>query len=93
MSGVRDKRFRAHTVLRQFIQSSYPTIKSSNPNVKLMVREAAGVEPKAFVRFGAYLFCLVSLGNTKVLGADTSLAWQHETAMGESKYGASSVDR
>jgi hypothetical protein len=36
----------------QFIQSQYPSIKSSNPDLKVLIREAAGIEPRAFVRFG-----------------------------------------
>ena len=36
----------------QFILSTYPQLRSSNPNLKIMIREASGVEPKAFVRFG-----------------------------------------
>lgn len=43
---------KADDVPRQFVVSNYPSIKSSNPDVKLLVREASGVEAKAFVRFG-----------------------------------------
>ncbi|EIW69231.1 hypothetical protein TREMEDRAFT_39462 [Tremella mesenterica DSM 1558] len=37
--------------VRQFILSSYSGIKASNPDLKFLIREAAGVEPKAFVRW------------------------------------------
>lgn len=37
---------------RQFIQASYPSIKSSQPDLKFMIREAQGVNARAFVRFG-----------------------------------------
>jgi hypothetical protein len=37
---------------RQFIQSTYPSIRSSNPEIKIMIREASGIEPRAFARFG-----------------------------------------
>jgi len=49
---------------RQFIQSSYPSIKSAHPGLKFMIREASGVEPRAFVRFGesASSLPLTSLG-------------------------------
>ena len=40
---------------RQFIQSSYPSIKSSQPDLKFMIREAQGVNARAFVRFGTSL--------------------------------------
>lgn len=36
----------------QFIQSTYPSLKSAHPDLKIMIREASGVEPRAFVRFG-----------------------------------------
>lgn len=37
---------------RTYIQNNYASIKSSHPELKLLVREASGVEPKAFIRFG-----------------------------------------
>jgi hypothetical protein len=40
---------------RQFIQASYPSIKSSQPDLKFMIREAQGVNARAFVRFGTSL--------------------------------------
>ena len=40
------------TETRQFIQSSYSPIKSARPDLKFMIREASGVEARAFVRFG-----------------------------------------
>jgi hypothetical protein len=37
---------------RQFILASYPTLKASNPDLKVLIREARGVEPRVFARFG-----------------------------------------
>ncbi|KAK4684103.1 NADH dehydrogenase (ubiquinone) 1 alpha subcomplex subunit 2, partial [Tremellales sp. Uapishka_1] len=37
--------------VRSFIQSTYPSIKSARPDLKVLIREASGVEPRAFVRF------------------------------------------
>lgn len=37
---------------RQFIKSSYPEFKKANPDVKVLIREAQGVSPRAFVRLG-----------------------------------------
>lgn len=48
------KEMKSWSGFRQFVVSQYPTIKSSNPDVKLLVREASGVEAKAFVRFGMF---------------------------------------
>lgn len=39
---------------RQFIKSAYPALKADNPDVKILVREAQGVTPRAFVRFGEW---------------------------------------
>ncbi|CAO1612565.1 unnamed protein product [Jaminaea pallidilutea] len=36
---------------RQFIQSSYKGIKSSNPNLPFLVREAQGTPARVFARF------------------------------------------
>ena len=37
---------------RQFIQSNYQTIKQSNPDLPVLVREATGAPARAFARFG-----------------------------------------
>ncbi|ODN77045.1 hypothetical protein L202_05586 [Cryptococcus amylolentus CBS 6039] len=37
--------------VRQFVQSSYPAVKASNPDLKFLIREASNVSPRAFVRF------------------------------------------
>ncbi|WRT65346.1 uncharacterized protein IL334_002289 [Kwoniella shivajii] len=37
--------------VRKFIQSTYPSIKSSNPDLKFLIREASDISPRAFVRF------------------------------------------
>ncbi|TIA87376.1 hypothetical protein E3P99_03211 [Wallemia hederae] len=40
---------------RQFIQSSYPNLKQSNPHLPILVREAEGAPARAFARFGTAL--------------------------------------
>jgi hypothetical protein len=64
---------------RQYIQSSYPAIKKSQPDLKFMIREAAGVEPRAFVRFGTFsfyvsLFLLVLVSCVTIAYAGQSLS-------------------
>ncbi|ORY27642.1 thioredoxin-like protein [Naematelia encephala] len=49
--------------LRKFIQSQYPSIKTAHPNLKVLIREASGVEPKAFVRFERGAESQTSLAN------------------------------
>lgn len=44
---------RANNIRRQFVQSSYPAVKSANPDLKFLIREASNISPRAFVRFGA----------------------------------------
>ncbi|RGP68363.1 nadh dehydrogenase ubiquinone 1 alpha subcomplex 2 [Fusarium sporotrichioides] len=38
--------------LRSFITRSYPTMKRNNPNIPILIREAAGTQPKIFARYG-----------------------------------------
>lgn len=40
---------------RQFIQNSYKSIKSSNPELPFLVREAQGTPARIFARFGEYM--------------------------------------
>ncbi|KAL7757885.1 hypothetical protein ACKLNR_012412 [Fusarium oxysporum f. sp. zingiberi] len=37
--------------LRSFITRSYPTMKRNNPNIPILIREAAGTQPKVFARY------------------------------------------
>ena len=37
---------------RQFIQSTYPSLKKSNPDLPILIREANGTPARAFARFG-----------------------------------------
>ena len=41
---------------RSFLLRSYPTMKQSNPNTPIMLREAAGTLPKVYARYGASCF-------------------------------------
>lgn len=37
---------------RKFLESNYKSIKSSNPDLPFLVREASGTPARAFARFG-----------------------------------------
>lgn len=37
---------------RNFLVRAYPTMKKNNPNIPIMMREAAGTVPKVFARYG-----------------------------------------
>ncbi|KZO90631.1 NADH dehydrogenase alpha subcomplex subunit 2 [Calocera viscosa TUFC12733] len=37
--------------VRQFIQSAYPALKKANPDLPVLVREAAGTPARIFARF------------------------------------------
>ncbi|CEQ39427.1 hypothetical protein JCM21900_001408 [Sporobolomyces salmonicolor] len=37
--------------VRAFIRSSYPSIKSANPDLPILIREAQGTPARGFVRF------------------------------------------
>lgn len=36
---------------RAFLTKSYPTMKKHNPNIPIMLREAAGTSPKVYARY------------------------------------------
>jgi NADH dehydrogenase (ubiquinone) 1 alpha subcomplex subunit 2 len=40
--------------VREFIQAQYPAIKKSSPKLPFMVREASGVQARAYARFGKF---------------------------------------
>ncbi|TDL20516.1 NADH dehydrogenase alpha subcomplex subunit 2 [Rickenella mellea] len=54
---VREIRFlccqsgQASAGVRQFILAAYPTIKKNNPDLPILIREAAGTPARAFARF------------------------------------------
>ncbi|KIN04480.1 hypothetical protein OIDMADRAFT_156467 [Oidiodendron maius Zn] len=36
---------------RSFLARAYPTMKKNNPNIPIMLREAAGTQPQVFARY------------------------------------------
>jgi hypothetical protein len=38
--------------LRSFLSRAYPTMKKNNPYTPIMLREAAGTQPKVYARYG-----------------------------------------
>lgn len=45
----------------QFIATTYPAIKDARPDLKVLIREASGIEPRAFARFGTWWFPVLVL--------------------------------
>ncbi|KAK7751089.1 hypothetical protein SLS62_006918 [Diatrype stigma] len=43
---------------RTFLTRAYPTMKKNNPHTPILIREAQGVLPKVYARYGSSLFCL-----------------------------------
>jgi len=43
---------RGSSGVRSFVETAYPAIKSANPTLPILIREAAGTPARAFVRFG-----------------------------------------
>ena len=37
---------------RSFLKRAYPTMKKNNPNIPILIREATGIEPKVWARYG-----------------------------------------
>ncbi|KAL6361537.1 hypothetical protein LRP88_05007 [Fusarium phalaenopsidis] len=40
--------------VRSFITRAYPTMKRSNPNIPILIREAAGTQPKVYARYARH---------------------------------------
>lgn len=40
---------------RSFLKRAYPIMKKNNPNIPILIREATGVEPKVWARYGRNL--------------------------------------
>lgn len=41
---------------RNFLTRTYPTMKKHNPHTPIMLREASGIEPKVYARYGMSTF-------------------------------------
>ncbi|KAF3159778.1 hypothetical protein TWF106_000700 [Orbilia oligospora] len=44
----------ASNSLRSFISQSYPVMKKTNPEIPILIREAQGVPPRVFARYGQF---------------------------------------
>ncbi|KAK7419484.1 hypothetical protein QQZ08_007686 [Neonectria magnoliae] len=55
--GLREVRFlfcqtsEQSAAVRSFLTRTYPTMKRSNPNIPILIREAAGTQPKVYARY------------------------------------------
>ncbi|KAI1626626.1 NADH dehydrogenase 1 alpha subcomplex 2 [Exophiala viscosa] len=56
--GLRELRFhlcssgQGSEAARSFLKRAYPTMKHHNPSTPILIREATGVEPKVWARYG-----------------------------------------
>ncbi|OQV01987.1 Mitochondrial ribosomal protein L51 / S25 / CI-B8 domain-containing protein [Cladophialophora immunda] len=56
--GLRELRFhlsnsgQGSDACRSFLKRAYPTMKHHNPHIPILIREATGVEPKVWARYG-----------------------------------------
>ncbi|KAM8717299.1 hypothetical protein ACLKA7_004065 [Drosophila subpalustris] len=48
---ILDPSGRASKGVREYIQKFYPNLKKSNPNLPILVRECAGVQPRLWARY------------------------------------------
>jgi NADH dehydrogenase (ubiquinone) 1 alpha subcomplex subunit 2 len=39
---------------RSFLARAYPTMKKNNPQTPIMLREAAGTQPRVYARYGQF---------------------------------------
>ncbi len=43
-------------VHRTFLTRAYPTMKKNNPDTPILIREAQGILPKVYARYGSFAF-------------------------------------
>lgn len=55
-SNLKNLHFQIH---RQFVAENYTGIKQANPNLPFLVREANGVQPRIFARFGMLIAAFI----------------------------------
>ncbi|KAF3902383.1 hypothetical protein ABW20_dc0103406 [Dactylellina cionopaga] len=55
--------------LRSFITKSYPLMKKNNPDIPILIREAQGVPPRVFARYGQYSHILLLLLSEQLIMA------------------------
>ncbi|CEP18962.1 hypothetical protein [Parasitella parasitica] len=60
--------------LRDFVAKNYVDIKKVNPELPILVREASGVEARAFARFDKGIERKVSLNNASAQDIENALA-------------------
>lgn len=51
----REKLLTLYHQSRSFLTRAYPIMKRSNPNIPILIREAAGTQPKVYARYGTHL--------------------------------------
>jgi NADH dehydrogenase (ubiquinone) 1 alpha subcomplex subunit 2 len=52
---------------RSFLARAYPTMKKNNPNTPIMLREAAGTQPRVYARYGTLRAARTSLSHKAAL--------------------------
>ncbi|KAG1175218.1 hypothetical protein G6F70_004298 [Rhizopus microsporus] len=63
----------ASSGLRDFVAKNYLTIKQANPELPILIREASGVEARAFARFDKGVERKVILQNASVQDIERTL--------------------
>ncbi|GAN01113.1 NADH dehydrogenase [ubiquinone] 1 alpha subcomplex subunit 2 [Mucor ambiguus] len=60
--------------LRDFVAKNYVNIKKANPELPILVREASGIEARAFARFDKGIERKVTLNNASAQDIENTLA-------------------
>ncbi|KAI8083894.1 thioredoxin-like protein [Thamnidium elegans] len=60
--------------LRDFIAKNYVSIKKANPELPILVREASGIEARAFARFDKGIEHKITLKNASAQDIENTLA-------------------
>ncbi|CAG8016457.1 unnamed protein product [Penicillium salamii] len=74
--GLKELRFlfcqtsEASAATRSFLNRAYPTMKKHNPQTPIMMREAAGTQPRVFARYGTNSNCDNSIRKGEAGGFD-----------------------
>merc|ERR1712216_221967 len=84
--GIKELRFifcaqsESSGALRSFINSEYPALKSANPALPIMLRNASGVEPVMYARFAMGRESKMPLAGKDAAGISAALEQLNKSA-------------
>ncbi|KAF3910094.1 hypothetical protein AA313_de0202442 [Arthrobotrys entomopaga] len=69
----------ASSSLRSFITKSYPSMKKTNPNIPILIREAQGMPPRVFARYELGKEAQIQLSGMRSPIFSNRTVWAHRS--------------